>query len=80
MAKLMVKYGKSNKYRPFHPRLKIMETGFSRGHWQEMHFHPGVFLGAGCAPKKNVQQAIEEYFSRLRRMNYVEVKEAPPGF
>lgn len=67
--KLMVKY-KGRRNIPFHPTLKLMDTGYAWGHWQEMHFRPGLFCGAGTVRERNVEQAIAQYFKDLRRMGY----------
>jgi len=74
--KLMVKYGKSNRYPPIHPTLRIMrDSGYCRNQWTEQHFRPGCFPGAECVRDTTVEQAVARYFADLRRMNYTEVSE-----
>jgi hypothetical protein len=68
--KLLVKY-KGRKNAPFHPRLRIATwSGFCPNQWDEMHFRPGTFCGAGCVADTSVEEAVKTYFSELRRMGY----------
>ena len=74
MPKLMVRYGKSRRNEPFHPRLEInTKSGYCPNHWQEQHFRPGVFTGAGCVAQIDTEEAVKMYLSELKRMNYVVV-------
>jgi hypothetical protein len=75
--KLMVKYGKSKKYPPFHPALRLRRDGYCpAGHWQQLHFEEGLFCGGPTIYEcPTVAEAVAEYFKELRRMNYVEVKD-----
>lgn len=72
MAKLMVQRGKRSQ--PFHPTLRLRNTGYSDGHWLEMCFRPGVFCGAGTIRERNLPEAIAHYFEELKRLGHVEVK------
>lgn len=73
MARLMVQYGKGRKAAPFHPTLRLRDTPYARGHWQEMHFREGLFVGSGTIRERNLTQAIEYYFAELKRMGYRDV-------
>lgn len=73
MAKLLVRYGKSKKNLPFHPELRLRDTAYSRGHWQEMHFRQGCFCGAKTIREHSLEQAIVAYLDELRRMEYTQV-------
>lgn len=75
MPKLMVVYGKGKRNKPFHPTLRLRDTGYSRGQWQEMYFREGVFCGSGTIREINLEQAIAHYFSELRRMGHRQVSE-----
>ena len=77
MARLMVQYGKGGKkHTPFHPTLRLRDTGYARGHWQEMHFRDGLFTGSRATIRTHdVAAAIAHYFSELRRMDYRVVSE-----
>ncbi len=65
------------KHVPFHPTLRILETGYSR------HHVCGQFWGAdvGSAGMGAVQdyvdfqEIITEYFAELRRLGHVQVSE-----
>ena len=74
MPRLMVRYKNSGKYQPFHPKLILRDTGYARGHWQEMHFREGLFRGSGTIRERNVTQAVEHYLSELKRMGYIQVE------
>jgi hypothetical protein len=73
--RLMVKYGKSKKYQPFHPTLRIERTGFApSGQWVALHFRPGCFCGHDAVRSSSVEQAIKRYFADLKRMSYTVVE------
>lgn len=71
--KLWVRHIGSRKNLPFRPTLRIQNDPYSRNHWQEGHFKPGAFCGAGVFPEISLKQAMEIYFSELRRMKYEDV-------
>lgn len=75
MARLMVKYGKSKKNKPFHPTLQIRNTAYSRNQWQQMHFREGLMVGSDPVSHSDVRSQVEYYLSELKRMGYTDVTE-----
>ena len=69
----MVQYGKGKRNKPFHPTLRLEDTGYSKSQWQSMHFRPGLFCGDKPLREANVAQIIAHYFAELKRMGYRDV-------
>ncbi len=70
--KLMVQDGRKP---PFHPTIKLRDTGFSRGHWQGVFFRPGAFGGIKTIREvPTVAGIVAHYLSELRRTGHVVVQ------
>lgn len=67
---LMVWSGK-RKDKPFHPTIRIRDTGYARNHYQIQFYREGLFIGSYCVREvPKTADIVKHYFDELARCGH----------